>query len=278
MTLNIYNYSDYRLFLHDWFWSIKKIKPNVSFRYVSRILGLKAPNHFHLVISSKRNLSPATLEKLLRLMELEQMEKQYMKLLFREHVTKSAATKKELAAQIELIRSTPHAKTANENRLQLVGNSLAWYIKMGAVVFEGKPRHTVVKLVLDSCSFPVVESDVTKALDFLVAAKQLEFVDGLSCFEGGDIRTKWDLDRTEIKRHHQSNLALAAESISWPVDQRFHSSVTVPCNEELYQNIIAEIRALCLSILKRSSSPIIAPCKADKVVTLQLALFPYFKF
>jgi uncharacterized protein (TIGR02147 family) len=282
MVVNVYKYTDYRMALHDWFWTSKKDNLKLSFRYVSMHLGLKAPNHFHLVITRKRNLSLPVFEKMLRLMKLDPMDRQYFKLLFRENTAKSAAIKKELSAQIELFRNAPLSKSPQDERLQIVGHSLAWYIKMGAVVFEGKTREALVKLVRESSTFPSagdnIDDDINKAIDVLLSAKQLKFVGGLSQFEGGDIRTSWDFDSLDIKNHHQSNLTLAAESISWPLNKRFLSSVTVPCNDELYESVISEVRALCLSILERSGSQIVGQCDASKVVTLQMALFPYFQF
>ena len=277
-AINVYNYDDYRALLHDWFWTVKETNAKLSFRYVSRSLSLKAPNHFHLVITRKRHLSSAILDKVLRLMKLESMERQYVKILFRENLAKSAESKQELANQRDLMRAAPRTQNSESSGLRVVGHSLAWYIKMGGVVFEGKSRDEVVKLVKSSTRFAVTDLEINQAIDTLLDARQLEFVDGVSRFEGGSILTKWDFDSADIKRHHQVNLSLAADTIAWPVDQRFLSSVTVPCDEDLYQAIVSDVRTLCLSILERSNKKIVASEDASKVVTLQLALFPYFKF
>jgi len=274
----VYNYDDYRALLHDWFWTVKEINAKLSFRYVSRSLSLKAPNHFHLVITRKRHLSPGVLDKVLRLMKLESMERQYVKLLFRENLAKSPEAKQELASQRELMRAAPRSQSSDNAGLRVVGHSLAWYIKMGGVVFEGKSRDDLVALVKSTSRFPVTVPEINQAIDILLEARQLEFLDGLSRFEGGSILTKWDVDSADIKRHHQVNLSLATAAIAWPVDQRFLSSVTVPCDEDLYQAIVSDVRALCLSILERSNKQVVTPGDATKVATLQLALFPYFKF
>jgi uncharacterized protein (TIGR02147 family) len=277
-SFSVLNYEDYRLLLHDWFWDAKKYNPKLSFRYISRNLGLTSPNHFHLVITQRRHLSPAVLEKVLRLMKLETRDRQYVKLLFRECMAKTPAEREKLLAQRQLMKSSRTNSTYSDEQLQIVGNRVAWYIKMGAIVFDGKTRPEIMKIVGESCSFPVAENEIDQALDILVAARQLEFVDGISRFEGGSILTKWDFDSAEVKRHHSSNLRLAIDSLAWPVDQRFHTGVTISCNDELYQSIIADIRSLCLSILERSNQQSIAPSDISKVVTLQMALFPFFKF
>ena len=277
-TFNVLNYEDYRLLLHDWFWDAKKNNSKLSFRYISRNLGLTSPNHFHLVINQRRHLSSAVLDKVFRLMKLDARDRQYVKILFRESMAKTPAEREKLLSQRQLMKSSRASPMAGSEQLQIVGNRVAWYIKMGAVVFEGKTRLEIVNIVQQVSSFPVSEIEIDQAVEILLSARQLEFVDGISRFEGGNILTKWDFDSAEIKMHHASSLNLAIESLAWPVDQRFHTGVTVTCSDELYQTIIADVRSLCLSILERSNQQTLASGDVSKVVTLQMALFPFFKF
>lgn len=277
-ALNPFDYDDYRQFLHDWFWSSKQSNSKLSFRFMSKHLALKAPNHFHLVITRKRHLSPKVFEKVMRLMRLEPRDRQYLKLLFIENTSKNPEERDGLRAQRKLMKSGPNPESTDSEQLQLVGHSLAWYLKMGAIFFEGKTRDEIIKITLEKASFPVSNDDVNAALDLLVNARQLEFVEGLSRFEGGSILTKWDFDSEQVKTHHRANLNLALDAVSWPVDQRFLTSVTVPCSLELYQSVITEVRALCLSVLERSRAEALGPADVSRVATLQFALFPYFKF
>lgn len=277
-ALNPIDYEDYRQFLHDWFWASKQSNSKLSFRFMSKHLSLKAPNHFHLVITRKRHLSPKVFDKVVRLMRLEPRDRQYLKLLFRENTSKNLEERDGLRAQRKLMKSGPNPESTDSEQLQLVGHSLAWYLKMGAIFFEGKTRDEIIKITLEKARFPVTNDDVNAALDLLVSSRQLEFVEGLSRFEGGAILTKWDFDSDQVKRHHRANLNLALEAVSWPVDQRFLTSVTVPCSQELYQSVINEVRALCLSVLERSRAEALSPTEVSRVATLQFALFPYFKF
>ena len=276
--LTTLDYEDYREYLHEWFWTSKKSNPKLSFRFVSKQLSLKAPNHFHLVITKRRHLSPQVFEKVLRLIRLEPRDRQYLKLLFKENISKDLVEKVRLAAQRKLLQSSPSPEATGSDQLQLVGHSLAWYLKMGAIFFEGKTREEIVKIAVEKSRFPCVAEDVNEAIELLLRAQQLEFVDGISRFEGGAILTKWDFDSEQVKRHHRANLNLAIDSVAWPVDQRFLTSVTVPCSPELYQSVISEVRALCLSVLEKARAEALSPTDVNRVATLQFALFPYFKF
>jgi len=278
VSLTSLDYEDYRDYLHDWFWTSKKSNTKLSFRFVSKQLSLKAPNHFHLVITKRRHLSPHVFEKVLRLMRVEPRDRQYLKLLFKENISKDSVEKLRLATQRKLLKTSPTPEATGSDQLQLVGHSLAWYLKMGAIFFEGKTREEIVTMTMEKSRFPVLEDDVNAAIDLLVTAQQLEFVDSLSRFEGGAILTKWDFDSEQVKRHHRANLNLALDALAWPIDQRFLTSVTVPCSQELYQSVISDVRALCLSILEKSRAEALRPTDVNRVATLQFALFPYFKF
>lgn len=279
MQKSLFHYDDYRQYLYDWFWESKKNNPKISFRFISQRLALSAPNHFHLVIEGKRNLSLAILDKLMRMMKLSAMQRQYLKLLFKENTAKNSLTKSNFKKEIDLLRKQGLDDTSqSDDRLQIVGHSLAWYIKMGASSFEDKTLDDLVAAVQNSCTFSLRKDDITAALELLIKAKQLHFENGKSQFESGPITTKWDFDSTQIKNHHKSNLNLAIESIAWPIDQRFLTGVTVSCDDEFYQNVISEIRTLCLSVLERSNSLTLDTNKNRKVITMQFAMFPYFNF
>jgi hypothetical protein len=212
-------------------------------------------------------------------MKLEARDRQYVKLLFREGCTKSEEERDKLKSQRRLLRSSRNNETHKQDeQMQIVGHRLAWYIKMGSIFFDGKSRSEIIKSVVTNSRFPVSEREADQALDILLAARQLQFVDGLSQFEGSSILTKWDFDSHSIKTHHASNLSLAIDSLKWPVNHRFHTGVTVACSEDFYQNIISEVRALCMSILDRAEQNSLSIDETSKVVTLQRGLFPFFTF
>jgi uncharacterized protein (TIGR02147 family) len=276
--VSVVKYDDYRVLLHDWFWESKRTNAKFSFRYISRHLGLTSPNHFHLVISQRRHLSVVVLDRLLRLMKLDARDRQYVKSLFRENTAKSDSERESFFKQRLLLRTSRDTAVSSDDQLKVVGHRVAWYLKMGAIVFDSKTRQQIIDLAVQSATFKISPHDVAQAIEILEGARQLEFIDGIARFEGGNILTRWDMDSSDVKRHHASNLSLAMESLAWPIDQRFHTGVTVPCNDELYQAIIGEVRALCLSILERSTKHALSSSDVTKVITMQMALFPYYKF
>ena len=68
---NVFDFSDYRVFLQRWFAYRQHTRPKMSYRKFSRILDLGSPNYLKLVSDGKRNLSPAMAERFADVLELE---------------------------------------------------------------------------------------------------------------------------------------------------------------------------------------------------------------
>jgi uncharacterized protein (TIGR02147 family) len=245
---------------------------------MSKQLGLRSPNHFQLVITRKRHLSTQTLNKIMKLLHPNNRERQYLNLLFKYDQEKVTEKKEELAHQIEQMRNVTLRPDLPEERYQLVGNSLAWFIKMGAIAFDGLKKDDVTALIRRSCPFEIEIEQIHEALASLVALNLMSYDGDLCRFEFGNITTKWDFDRTEIKTHHRNNLNLAIKAIPMEIERRFFNSVTIPCNSDLYEFITTEIRNLSLKVLEESNKRIVTTEQCEKLVTLHFSLFPYFEF
>lgn len=289
--IDIHKYLDYRQFLHDWFWLAKSGNSKVSFRYMAKHLGLSAPNHFHLVISDRRHVSPQVLEKIGRFLKLGPRERQYLRLIFKLSRSKNEEERLEIQAKVVqlqqlYIQDQGHDASAHSKNLNIVGHTLAWYIKMAAVKLQGLSRENLLSKVQKSLCFKSSLQDTQSAIDLLVQTDQLKFEcdkEGeKACerahFDESEINTKWNFDSDQIKAHHRANLSLALESIPWPIDRRTLTSVSIAVDEALYEEMITDMRTLCQSILEKSKQRITSSTDAKKVVTLQLSLFPFFEF
>ena len=75
--LEIYDYSDYRQFLKDYYESHKAVNPNFSFRYLAQKAGINSSGYYKLVIDGKRNLTRATILKTCAALKLDDREAEY---------------------------------------------------------------------------------------------------------------------------------------------------------------------------------------------------------
>jgi uncharacterized protein (TIGR02147 family) len=74
---NIYEYTNYREFLKDFFEESKKEDPAFTHRYLAEKLGLSTPNLILLIMQGKRNLTPDVCSKLARFLGLTIREQRY---------------------------------------------------------------------------------------------------------------------------------------------------------------------------------------------------------
>lgn len=277
-TTDIYTKEDYRDLLYEWFWAAKELNPKLSFRNISKKLELKSPNHFHLVISKKRHLSQEKYLKSLDLMNLDRQQHHYAKLLFRLNREPEGGLKDDLIKQISLLREQSQSSATTEKQHRLVGHQLAWYIKMGAMMFEGLSPADVTKKVISASPFSITPEQVAAAIEQLHELKFIKILNDQCYFDKTMIRTKWDFESRDIKAHHRNNLGLAQQAIPWPIDKRFFGSVTIPLNGAIRDEMISDIRSLLAKYLDRSNCDITDASDCSKVMTLQCALYPFFEF
>ena len=62
-SVNVFEYLDYRAFLRAYYAAEKERRPAFSYRFFSRLAGLRSPNFLKLVMDGERNLGPETVPK-----------------------------------------------------------------------------------------------------------------------------------------------------------------------------------------------------------------------
>lgn len=264
--------------MNDWYKAGKVLNNKLSFRFIARQLGLKSPNHFQLVITRQRHFSKPTLAKMQKILKLSSREKSYLDLLFAHSQEKSPKKLTEIEQKITRLGTELLSTEVNFETYALLANSLAWYMKMGALRFHGKSGDEIRDMVLASCPFPLTAADVQAALDLLETIKGVRVEEGSYLFEMDNLKTEWDFDDMKIKQFHYNNMLLAMQSIPWPIQKRFFSNLTIPCNPDMVETVKKEIRDLCLKLLNLSNSQIQNEADCQQVMSLQFAFFPYFLF
>lgn len=73
----IFNYSDYRKFLRDFYHYKKQVNPYYSYRLFSMKAGFRAPNLLKLVMDGQRNLTRDSVCKFSQALKLSEQESAY---------------------------------------------------------------------------------------------------------------------------------------------------------------------------------------------------------
>ena len=103
---NIFEYSDYRQYLSDYYSNKKSVKPGYSHRVFAKQAGLSSPSHLSMIIKGERNLSIKTIEKFADGLKLSLKEKKYFELMVLFNQTQDLPTKAKYFAEIMALKSS----------------------------------------------------------------------------------------------------------------------------------------------------------------------------
>lgn len=80
-AVSLYDYSDYRAYLKDWYRLEKESDREISYRRLAQDIGFKSPGHFSLIVNGKANLSLKVLDRFVRYLGLSKKEADYFQAL-----------------------------------------------------------------------------------------------------------------------------------------------------------------------------------------------------
>lgn len=81
IMVNIFDYTNYRLFLKDFYKEKKKKNPNFSYRYIAQKVAFKSAGHFTQIINGQANISTHLITRFCKFLKLKKREIEYFELL-----------------------------------------------------------------------------------------------------------------------------------------------------------------------------------------------------
>ncbi len=267
--LSIYDYSDYRLFLKDYYESSKAVNPHFSFRYLSAKAGIKSPGFYKMIFDSKRNLSRDTIIKTCVALKLKDKEAEYFENLVLFCQAKLVKEKNRYFDKLitlqklkDVRKIAPDYYNYFDEWYHCVVRELATmsdfkndYRKLGRMVIPpitGKQAHDSIKLLLK--------------LGYLkkVGAKYIQTSPLLD--------TGPTIDAHKVARFQKEMLKRAIDTIdNCPQTERLNSATTVRLSLKSLKQYYIKIRELGNTMMK------IEKDSADAVYQLNLSFSPMGK-
>lgn len=267
--ISIYDYSDYRMFLKDYFDEMKQELPFFSLRYFSLKAGVNSSSFYSHIIGGRRNLTKNTLVKTAKALELSIPEVNYFENLCFFNQAKTAEAKNHFFTQLTRIRSSSHSKMENKQYEYFS----TWY---HCVIRElicyldcGKDYEKIASYL--NPKVPV--SNVQKSVELLMNLGFLSVKDGVFSQTEPNVISDNDAEfkKHRIKEFQFEMLRLAKESISEePSYRQISSSSTYTINAQNFQEFVALIREM-----KKQMTLISESVKSpEDVYSLTINLFP----
>lgn len=271
--INIFDYTDYRKFLLDFYELEKSLDSSFSYRVFAEAVGMDA-SLLLKVLQGKRHISPKSIEVFVEFFRFKGAKSEY----FRELVAYSKAkTDSLIRVHFEkLQKMRPLAcRELEEAQYRYFQNWYCPMIRSALDVFEYHGKEDAQALG-DSCVPRLTAAQVESAVETLLQLGFVRECDGRIVPTDAHIRTKDRWFSASISEYQQNIIELAKQAVAKiPKQNRDISTLTMALDSsqlEKIGEILAETRKSIVKVVNSMPSE-----NCDSVYQLNFQLFPMMK-
>jgi uncharacterized protein (TIGR02147 family) len=271
LDLNLFEYSDYRSFLRDFYKYEKKRNPKFSHRYIAQKVGFTSSSFFSQIIKVQSNITPRLAINFARLMKLNKTETEYFQLLVQYNQAKSHEETKYFYEKILSFRR-PKIKKIEANQYKLLNK---WYniaIRqiLGILPFKGD-----YKQLAKTVEPAIKPNDAKKAIQLLMDLGLIKKdAQGYHKSTDPSITTGEKSNAVGVQSYLLETLELARQAIDrFPQNKRKMSTLTLSISEtglKAMEERLQTFRKELLEIAENDDN-------VDRVYQLNLQFFPMSK-
>ncbi len=265
--LNIFNYTDFRKYLTDYYEDKKKENSKFSYRYLTSQGGINAGN-FAKMLKGERNFTLNSAIALSQALKLNKKERDYFQSMVLFCQAKSHEEKKRYFEELMTFKEAS-VRVLDANHYMFYDK---WYYTAVREALAFFPLNDKNFAQLGKCiSPPVSEKQVASAIGLLVELNLVEKdQDGYYKRTNALLSTGNDIKSLTLNNFIINNLMLAAKAINNGAKDCNYSSVTFSVSKKDFEDIQEEIRRArrkIMELAKNSDDP-------DRVYQLNVQLFP----
>ncbi len=267
---SIFEYSDYRKFLADYYLNRKAASATYSHRQFAKQAGLSSPSHLLMIIKGERNLSIKTIPKFVDGLKLGTKERKFFELLVVYSQTDDLQIKAKVFADIMQIKSSIaglHRLEKEKFDFLSKWNVVAIYVMVGLKDFKADPAWIVKRL-----GNKILVSQAKEALTNLLNLKMIE-VDKIAGLKqaSGAITVADDTRSIAVFNYHQSMIRLAEEALKTKAPslrEMNGATVSIPLDK------LAEVKERIRNFRKEINQLAASYEDSDEVYQLNIQFFP----
>ncbi len=265
---SLFTYSDFRLFLADYFSAKKDEVTGFSHRSFAKWAGFSAHNFLALVIKGERNLSAKSIHKLTVALKMSRKCSQFFENLVYLNQAKKREDKDRYYEEIRRIgRKVPHHKV-NESQFFFYEK---WYYpvirELMVMTNWNSDPSVIAKMVRPSISVNDAREAVTNLLESGMVSQSKDGDYTLA----HDFVTSIDVPVYIKKKARRDVLTMGVETIdSIAPEEKYASYSTIPLSKSLYN----EAREMMDTLRESLLAQVRDDCDPEEVYELVLQLFP----
>jgi len=268
--VSIFEYSDYRRFLADFYTYKKATNPRYSHRLFAQQAGLSSPSHLSMIIKGERNLSLKTIEKFSEGLRLSTKEKRYFELMVLFNQTDDLQMKAKYFGEIMALKMSSHKlHKLEKERFDFLSK---WHVVAIYVLVDLEDFNADPLWIANRLGGKITSAQAKDALESLLRLEMIETrPDGKYRQVAGAITVPDDTKSVAVFSYHQAMIKLAYDSLRLaPVAIREMNGATIAIPIEKLGEIKEKIRAFRKEINQLASSYE----KPDEVFQLNIQFFP----
>ena len=265
---DVLQYTNYRVYLRDYYEFKKKTVPAFSLRFFAEKAGLSSHAHLKLTIDGKRNITKNTVVKLIHGLGLDGQRAAYFESLVFFNQAQTDADKQVYYAQ--LLKASPRSKLHKMEKAQF-RIFREWHHSAILEMVALKDFRPIPDWISKRLGSLITPAQVTESLKLLVELGLL--VKTANGYRQRDplITTDDEVQDFMVKMYHLQMLKLSADMLSaLPGSQRDVSALTFSIKREDFPNLKKHLQLMRKELLDFSAKA----GEGEDVVQINIQLYP----
>lgn len=262
---NIFNYTNYRLFLQDYI-QTNYLSKGKSYRAFTKRCGIGSPNYFQQVFNFQRNISHQTAEKICTSLKFPKDALDYFLILVRLEKTKNADTRFMLLGQLQKIASRQSEKLVKDESFHSSWVHQIVWSSAHTKFFQADPL-----LLHRRFRDGATRDEIEKSIGFLVSKGYFVKDDDPSRFRPLPLRIESDNDvkNLDLQRNHSKFLQMAIRRMNDDLMERELQGLTLSFKKARWPQLKEKLR----EFIHQMNDSFCDSEDGDAVIRLQMAAF-----
>ena len=213
----VFAYINYRDFLKDYYRDRKTKNNKFSFRVFARLAAFGSPGYLKMIMDGQRNISHASIYKLVRAMKLGRKESEFFEKLVLFNQSQDVEEQKELLDQLDNVRKTKPAAIISEYQSTLYSK---WYYLVVWEMVRLKNFNEDPEWIANKLKKKITPAEASEAIARLIESGMLSRTDDGKLIQL-DKTVEWpgEVAKLAVKHYHHSMLQLAQEAMNENIDR-----------------------------------------------------------
>lgn len=239
---NLFDYFDYREYLHDYYVYHKRKNPAYSYRLFARKAKLGSPNYLKLVVDGKRRITDRTLYQFARGLSLSRDEEKYFReLVMYQEVSDPDSKEQHLRSLLKYQEKQRTPSPLKSDRIKFL---LDWYHAVIRELVQSREFKEDPSWIAKRLGNKITETQAKESLDLLVRLQIIRRNEDGRLEQHEPLLTSSDEVPSHVLRSlHRTYLRKAINSIfSVPIDRRELSGLVLSVPNHRLKEIKSEIK------------------------------------